>query len=165
MHIVQLLTTQMRQKSILVILAPTSFYQQSLQLHSIALYLGSWLGQLSSAHSLLLTLLFSIYTTPLGQVICSHGFSYLSFSPEDPPIFAWISQCLSAWMKEHHLQLNLSKTELGNIHQHNFTITIDSPSLSPTKAARHLGLNQSICPPCLMPGEGLWGIEHLSNEL
>uniref|UniRef100_A0A3B1K5R0 Cholinergic receptor nicotinic alpha 2 subunit n=1 Tax=Astyanax mexicanus TaxID=7994 RepID=A0A3B1K5R0_ASTMX len=47
-------------------------------------------------------------------------------------------------MKEHHLQLNLSKTELLVIpakpsFQHNLSISIDSLSLSPTKVARNLG--------------------------
>jgi len=40
---------------------------------------------------------------------------YLSFRPDDPTVSARISGCLadiSAWMKKHHLQLNLAKTEL-----------------------------------------------------
>ncbi len=40
---------------------------------------------------------------------------YLSFRPDDPTVAARIPGCLtdiSAWMKEHHLQLNLAKTEL-----------------------------------------------------
>ncbi len=40
---------------------------------------------------------------------------YLSFRPDDPTVAAQISDCLAdilAWMKEHHLQLNLAKTEL-----------------------------------------------------
>ncbi len=40
---------------------------------------------------------------------------YHSFQPDNPIVAAWISGCLtniSAWMKEHHLQFNLAKTEL-----------------------------------------------------
>jgi len=61
----------------------------------------------------------------LGSVIQKHGFSYhcyvddtqlyLSLHPDDLMIAARISACLadiSCWMKDHHLQLNLAKTEL-----------------------------------------------------
>ncbi len=40
---------------------------------------------------------------------------YLSFQSDDPTVDAQMSGRLadiSAWMKEHHLQLNLAKTEL-----------------------------------------------------
>ncbi len=65
----------------------------------------------------------------MGPIIQAHGFSYhcyaddtqlyLSFQPDDPTVAARISGCLadiSAWMKEHHLQLNLAKTELPPCH-------------------------------------------------
>ncbi len=72
------------------------------------------------------TLIFSTYTTSLGPIIKAHG----SFRPDDPTVAARISGCLaeiSAWMKEHHLQLNLAKTELlvfpaTPTLQHDFTI-------------------------------------------
>jgi len=40
---------------------------------------------------------------------------YLSFQSDDPTVVAHISACLtdmSGWMKDHHLQLNLAKTDL-----------------------------------------------------
>ncbi len=59
---------------------------------------------------------------------------------------ARISGCLediSAWMKEHHLQLNLAKTELlvfpvTPTLQHDFTIQIDSATSTPSSSVRNL---------------------------
>ncbi len=109
----------------------------------------AWGGEVSKAHqldtgvpqgSVLGPLLLSTYTTSLGPIIQAHGFSYhfyaddtqlyLSFQPDDPTVAARISGCLadiSTWMKEHHLQLNLAKTELlvfpaTPTLQHDFTI-------------------------------------------
>ncbi len=115
----------------------------------------AWGGEVSKAHqlvtgvpqgSVLGPLLFSTYTTSLAPIIQAHGFSYhfyaddtqlhLSFRPDDPMVAARISGCLadiSAWMKEHHLQLNLAKTELLVLPatptlQHDFTIQLGSSS-------------------------------------
>ncbi len=109
----------------------------------------AWGGEVSKAHQLVTgvpqgsvigPLLFSTYTTSLGPIIQAHGFSYYfyaddtqlyrSFQPDDPTVAARISGWLadiSAWMKEHHLQLNLAKTELlvfpaTPTLQHDFTI-------------------------------------------
>ncbi len=94
----------------------------------------AWGGEVSKAHqlvtgvpqgSVLGPLLFSTYTTSLGPIIQAHGFSfhcyaddtqlYLSFRPDDPTISGCLAD-ISAWMKEHHLQLNLAKTGLQRAH-------------------------------------------------
>ncbi len=127
----------------------------------------AWGGEVSKAHqlvtgvpqgSVLGPLLFSTYTTSLGPIIQAHGFSYhfytddtqlyLSFRPDDPTVAARISGCLadiSAWMKEHHLQLNLAKTELlvfpaTPTLQHDFTIQLGSSTITPSASVRNLGV-------------------------
>ncbi|XP_052007518.1 uncharacterized protein LOC127661019 [Xyrauchen texanus] len=83
----------------------------------------TWNGGLSKSHQLLTLVLqgsvlgpnlFSIYTTSVGPIIQTHGFSYqcyaddtplyFSFLPDDPTMTARILACLAdilAWIKEH----------------------------------------------------------------
>ncbi len=120
----------------------------------------AWGGEVSKAHQLVTgvlgPLLFSTYTTSLGAIIQAHGFSYhfyaddtqlyLSFRPDDPTVAARISGCLadiSAWMKDHHLQLNLAKTDLlvfpaTPTLQHDFTIQLGSSTITPSASVRNL---------------------------
>ncbi len=127
----------------------------------------AWGGEVSKAHQqvtgvpqglVLGPLLFSTYTTSLGPIIQAHGFSchcyaddtqlYLSFQPDDPTVAARISGCLadiSAWMKEHHLQLNLAKTELlvfpaTPTLQHDLSIQLGKSIITPSTSVRNLGV-------------------------
>ncbi len=127
----------------------------------------TWGGKVSKANqlvtgvpqgSVLGPLPFSTYTTSLGPIIQAHGFYYhcyaddtqlyLSFQPDDPTVASRISGCLadiSAWMKEHHLQLNLAKTELlvfpaTPTLQHDFTIQLGSSIITPSTLVRNIGV-------------------------
>ncbi len=120
----------------------------------------SWRGKVSKSQylttgvpqgSVLGPLLFSVYMASLGSVFQKHGFSYycyaddtqlyLSFHPDDQMIAAHISACLtdiSCWMKDHHLQLNLAKTEMLVVpsnpsFHHNFTIQLGTSTITPSK--------------------------------
>uniref|UniRef100_A0A9J7ZGW8 Reverse transcriptase domain-containing protein n=1 Tax=Cyprinus carpio carpio TaxID=630221 RepID=A0A9J7ZGW8_CYPCA len=130
-------------------------------------FMASWRGEVSKSQqlatgvpqgSVLGSLLFSIYMTSLGSVIQKHGFSYhcyaddtqlyFSFRPDDPTVVACISACLSdisSWMNDHHLQLNLTKTELLVVpanpsFHHNFSIQLGSSTITPSRTARNLGV-------------------------
>ncbi len=71
-----------------------------------------------------------------------------TLSSDDPTVAAQISGCLadiSAWMKEHHLQHNLAKTELlvfpaTQTLQHDFTIQLGSSTITPSSSVRNLGV-------------------------
>uniref|UniRef100_A0A9J8BXA0 Reverse transcriptase domain-containing protein n=1 Tax=Cyprinus carpio carpio TaxID=630221 RepID=A0A9J8BXA0_CYPCA len=127
----------------------------------------SWRGEVSKSQllatgvpqgSVLGPLLFSIYMTSLGSVIQKHDFSYhcyaddtqlyFSFQPDDPTVAARIAACLSdisSLMNDHHLQLNLTKTELlvvpANLSlHHNYSIQLGSSTITPSSTARNLGV-------------------------
>ncbi len=126
----------------------------------------SWRGEVSKSQHLTTgvpqgsvfgPLLFSVYMASLGSVIQKHGFSYhcyadiqlyLSIHPDDPTIAARISACLtdiSCWMKDHHLQLKLAKTELLVVpsnpsFHHNFTFQLGTSTITPSITARNLGV-------------------------
>ncbi len=127
----------------------------------------TWGGEASKPHQLVTGVpqgsflgpfLFSTYITSQGPNIQAHGFSYhcyaddtqlcLSFRPDDPTVSVRISGCLadiSACMKEHHLQLNLAKTELlvfpaTPTLQHDFTIQLGSSTITPSSSVINLGV-------------------------
>ncbi|XP_051719341.1 uncharacterized protein LOC127495917 [Ctenopharyngodon idella] len=76
-----------------------------------------------------------------------------SYFSDDPTVAGHIAACLtviSAWMKDHHLQLNLAKTELlvvganPTLH-HNLSIQLGSSTITPSRMARNLGVVMDDC--------------------
>uniref|UniRef100_A0A8C1N9P6 Reverse transcriptase domain-containing protein n=1 Tax=Cyprinus carpio TaxID=7962 RepID=A0A8C1N9P6_CYPCA len=125
----------------------------------------SWRGEVSKSQLLatgfpqglvLGPLLFSIYMMSTGSVIQKHGFSYhcyaddtqlyFSFQPDDLTVAARIAACLrdiSSWMKDHHLQLNLTEllvVPASPSFHHNYSIQLGSSTITPFRTARNLGL-------------------------
>ncbi len=147
--------------------ASQELHSSGLSLTSHRPFKVSWRGEVSKSQhlttgvpqgSVLGPLLFSVYMASLRSVIQKHGFSYhcyaddtqlyLSFHPDYLTIAARISACLtdmSCWMKAHHLQLNLAKTELLVVpsnpsFHHNFAIQLGTSTVTPSKTARILGV-------------------------
>ncbi len=75
--------------------------------------------------------------------VCSLGIEPTTFcaaNADDPTDL----RLISAWMKEHHLQLNLAKTELlvfpaTPTLQNDFTIQLGSSTITPSASVRNLG--------------------------
>ncbi len=84
--------------------------------------------------------------SPTIAALMTH--SSISFKPDDLLVAARISGCqadISAWMKEHHLQLNLAKTEIlvfpaTPTLQYDFTIQLGSSTITPSTSVRNLGV-------------------------
>ena len=83
---------------------------------------------------------------------------FLSFPPSsDTHVAMRISECLadiSAWTTEHHLKLNLYKTELLSIPGKDcpcmdLSVTVKDVTVSPSSTARNLGLILDNRPSCI----------------
>ncbi|XP_057198862.1 uncharacterized protein LOC130559668 [Triplophysa rosa] len=77
---------------------------------------------------------------------CYNG-SGLTSQPGDPTVSARILACLAdilLWMNDHHLQLNLAKTELllipADTKTHHNSIQLGSSTITSSRTARNLGV-------------------------
>ncbi|XP_051541028.1 short-chain specific acyl-CoA dehydrogenase, mitochondrial-like isoform X2 [Myxocyprinus asiaticus] len=85
---------------------------------------------------------------PVGNMLGKRGMGFKIAMPNDTTVTDRISACLadiSAWMKEHHLQLNPAKTELlvflaNSAVEHNITEQLGATTVTPSKTVRNLGV-------------------------
>ncbi|XP_051739780.1 calcium and integrin-binding family member 2 isoform X1 [Ctenopharyngodon idella] len=118
-----------------------------LRLHYCRLLNPCELQKASSKSSVLILLDLSAAFDTVNHQILLSTLSSLGIT-DDPTVAARISSCLadiSAWMKEHHLQLNLAKTELlvfpaNPTLNHDFSIQLGTSSITPSNLARNLGV-------------------------
>ncbi|XP_051980550.1 uncharacterized protein LOC127641614 [Xyrauchen texanus] len=90
-------------------------------------------------------------TVQLGPTTVSPSKTVRNLGPNDTTVTARIAACLadiSAWMKEHHIQLNSAKTELlvfpaNPAVEHNITVQLGPTTVSPSKTVRNLGPNDT----------------------
>ncbi len=87
----------------------------------------------------LILLRFTFYITFISHSSDFHKCKFISPSSD------FITWFISAWMKEHHLQLNLAKTELlvfpaTPTLQHDFTIQLGSSTITPSSSVINLGV-------------------------